>query len=67
MSENPPPAAKLAYSISEAAQQVSLSDDVIRIAIKRGDLAASWPTRTKPVIRATELSRWLDALPTEKP
>lgn len=56
---------KLALTIAEAAEAVAYSDDVIRLAIKRGDLQASY-ANSKPVIRVTELERWLDALPTER-
>lgn len=58
---------KLAYPLSEAAEQVGYSDEVLRLAIRRGELDASYGTSRKPVIRTTELLRWLDALPTEKP
>lgn len=60
-------ATKLAYTLSEAAEQVGYSDEILRQAIRRGELDASYGTVRKPVIRATELVRWLDALPTEKP
>lgn len=55
---------KLAYTISEAAEAVSYSDDVIRLALKRGELRASY-ANSKPVIAAAELQRWLDSLPSE--
>lgn len=57
---------KLAYPLPEAAEQVGYSDEILRKAIRRGELTASYGTGRKPVIRATELLRWLDALPTEK-
>lgn len=55
----------LAYSINDAARVVGYSDDVIRAALRRGDLRGRYGTRTKPVIEATELERWLASLPTE--
>lgn len=57
---------KLAYSISEAAEAIGQSPDTIRRAIARGDLAAKYPN-SKPVILASELSDWLDSLPSEAP
>ena len=61
------PLDKLAYSIPEAADKASYSQDVLRKAIHRGELAAAYGTSSKPVILAEELLRWLKALPTEKP
>lgn len=58
---------RLAYPLPEAAEQVGYSDEILRLAIRRGELDASYGTTRKPVIRATELLRWLDSLPTEKP
>jgi hypothetical protein len=56
---------KLALTIAEAAEAVGYSDDVIRAAMKRGELQASY-ANTKPVIRVTELTRWLESLPSER-
>ena len=55
---------KLALTIDEAAEAASVSDDVIRKAIRRGTLTASYPS-SRPVIRVAELERWLTDLPSE--
>ncbi len=55
---------KLAVTIPEAAELASVSDDIIRLAIRRGTLAASYPSK-RPIIRVVELERWLEELPTE--
>lgn len=57
---------KLAYSIPELADAVSLSVTSIRDAIDRGDLKPKYPNR-KPIIPAVEAQRWLDSLADEKP
>lgn len=57
-------AAKLAYSIPEAADAVGYSETVVKEALGRGDLIPSY-ANTKPVILATELQRWLETLPAE--
>ena len=59
-------APKLAYTIPEAARAVSYSVETIRLALRHGDLRASY-ANTKPVVRASELQRWLDSLPDEEP
>lgn len=58
---------RLALTYDEAAAAVGYSKHVIRDAIDRGELAPSYGAKTKPVIRVTELQRWLDTLPTERP
>ena len=55
---------KLAYTIQEAAIATGYAEDTIKAAIKRGDLIPSY-ANTKPVLRRTELERWLDAMPAE--
>ena len=47
---------KLAYTYTEAAELVGYSDDVLRQAVARGTLRASY-ANSKPVIRAAELRR----------
>lgn len=56
----------LALSIPDAAAAVSVSRDVLQLAIKRGELIAHYPN-SKPLIRLVDLEAWLDSLPTEKP
>lgn len=57
---------KLAYTIAEAAEAVGVSTDVIRRAIRRGDLVASYIT-SRPVIAVSELEAWIAAAPTTSP
>ena len=57
---------KLAYSIEEAAEAAGYSTDTIRRALRNNDLTARY-ANSKPVILATELAEWLEALPTEAP
>lgn len=56
--------AKFAFTIQEAAAAYGVSADVIRAHIKRGELAARYPT-SRPVIDAEELASWFAALPSE--
>lgn len=56
----------LAYRVQDAAKVAGVSPNVIRAAIKRGDLIARYPT-TYPVIEREELQDWLKSRPTEKP
>ena len=55
---------KLAYSIEEAAEATSYSTDTIRKAIRNNDLAVKY-YNTKPIILASELQAWAEALPSE--
>lgn len=55
---------RIALSITEAAQAVGYSPDVIRQAIAAGDLPARYLTGKKPVIRIEDLDAWLLAAPT---
>lgn len=57
---------KLAFSIEEAAAATGYSTDSIRKAIRNNDLAVKY-ANSKPVILATELQEWLEALPSEPP
>lgn len=58
-------AARLAYTIPEAAAAVGLSERTIRDAIRRGDIAPRY-LGSKPIIPAEELHDWLLSLPTER-
>ena len=55
---------KLAFSIEEAAEAVGYSTDTIRRAIRNNDLAVKY-ANTKPIILASELQAWAEALPSE--
>ena len=57
---------KLAFSIEEAAAATGYSTDSIRKAIRNNDLAVKY-ANSKPVILATELQEWLEALPPQPP
>ena len=57
---------KIAFSIEEAAEATGYSTDTIRRALRNSDMTASY-ANSKPVILATELQEWLEALPTEAP
>lgn len=57
---------KVAYSIEEAAEATGYSTDTIRRALRNSDMTARY-ANSKPVILATELTEWLEALPTEAP
>lgn len=56
---------KLAYSIEEAAAATSYSTDTIRRAIRNNDLSVKY-ANSKPVILASELESWLNALPSTR-
>ena len=55
---------KLAFSLAEAAEATGYSIDVIRRAIRKNDLTVRY-ANSKPVVLATELTEWLESLPTE--
>jgi len=57
---------ELSYSIEEAAVATGYSTDSIRKAIRNNDLSVKY-ANTKPVILASELESWLNALPSEPP
>jgi hypothetical protein len=58
-------AARIAYSIPEAAEATGVSESSIRRAIASGDLIASYPT-SKPVIAYDVLVAWIANAPTER-
>jgi len=55
---------KYALNIKNAAEYADVSRDVISAAIKTGDLIAHYPT-SRPVIKVSELEKWIDHTPTE--
>lgn len=57
---------KIAFSIEEAAVATGYSTDTIRRALRNSDMTARY-ANSKPVILATELTDWLQSLPTEAP
>lgn len=59
----------IAYTLEEAAQAVGIGISTLSAAIDGNELVARYvgPKKTKPVIQAKELDRWLDSLPSEKP
>lgn len=57
---------KLSYTYEEAAASTGLSARYIRQLVAAGDIAVKY-AGTKPLIQATELEAWLDALPSEAP
>jgi len=57
---------KLAYSLDEFADAVSLSKEFIRQQIAAGLLTPSY-AGTKPLIMREEGERWLRSLPAERP
>ncbi|GAA1420514.1 hypothetical protein [Agrococcus citreus] len=59
---------KKAYSVQEAAWSVGAGVTTINEAIRNHYLIATYigPKNTKPVIRAADLERWLDAQPNDK-
>ena len=57
---------KIAFTIEEAAEAVGYSTDTVRKAIRNSDLAVKY-YNTKPIILASELQAWAEALPSEPP
>lgn len=57
---------KLALNIDEAAEASGYSVDTIRRAIRTNSLIARY-ANTKPVVLVSELTDWLESLPTESP
>jgi len=55
---------KIAFTIEEAAEAVGYSTDTVRRAIRNSDLAVKY-YNTKPIILASELQAWAEALPSE--
>lgn len=58
--------AKLALNFEEAAEATGYGIDTIRRAVRKNDLIARY-ANSKPVILVTELTAWLESLPTESP
>lgn len=59
---------KFAYSIPEAAEGAGVSVASIRRGIDDGHLAVHYPPPlNKPVILLTDLIRWVENAPTERP
>lgn len=56
---------KIAYSLDEAADAVSLSRTRLQEAINSGDLPVAY-SGIKPIVRALDLDAWVAALPTER-
>lgn len=56
----------LAYTLAGAAAACSVSVDVVRRAVRRGDLAVVYPSH-RPVVLAEELARWIAEAPTTRP
>lgn len=57
---------KIALTFEEAAEASGYSVDTIRRAVRNNDLIARH-ANTKPVILVSELTDWLENLPTEAP
>jgi len=55
----------VSYDVQGAAAATGMSVDVIRRAIRTGDLTAHYPT-SKPLILADDLRAWVTAAPTER-
>ena len=56
----------ICLTVAEAAKEVRLSVDSIQKAIRNNDLAVKY-FGSKPLVPFTELRRWFDGLPDEKP
>lgn len=62
---------RLSYTVADAAETTGLSQDVIRRAIKAGDIAVIYPmvggrTLAKPLIPRAELDAWFRNAATER-
>jgi hypothetical protein len=57
-------AGKLAFNFEEAAEATGYSVDTIRRAVRNNELTARY-ANTKPIVLVSELTAWLEALPTE--
>ena len=55
----------IAYDVKGAAEATGHSVDVVRRAIRSGELTPRYPT-SKPVILADDLRRWVASAPTER-
>ena len=56
---------KLAYTYDQAAAAVGVSARTLRELVARGDLAVKY-VGSKPLILASDLEAWLEALPSER-
>jgi len=56
----------IGLTVDDAAAEVGLSRDSITKAIKNNQLPAKY-FGSKPLVKFTELMRWFDSLPDEKP
>jgi excisionase family DNA binding protein len=59
-------AEKIAYSVAEVSQLISVGRTTIYGAIKNGDLRTNKIGR-RTLVTATSLQMWMDSLPTVKP
>jgi excisionase family DNA binding protein len=57
---------KKAYTIPEAAKVTSVGESTLKDAIDRGDLPKRYPS-SRPIILESDLDKWLESLPTERP
>lgn len=57
--------ARIAYTLTDAAEATGLSERSIADAIRRGDLVAHYPTK-RPQILADDLRDWIASAPTER-
>lgn len=56
---------RLSYNVADAAAAVGVSPDVIRRAVRNGDIPVHYPT-SRPVILRDDLEAWLASTPTER-
>lgn len=56
----------LAYNYDDAAAACGYSVKVLREAVAKNDLFPSY-ANSKPVFLVTELTRWLESLPSDRP
>lgn len=57
---------RISYTIPQAAQAVGCSADVIRTAIRTGQLTPRYITKALRVIEAADLRAWVAGAPTER-
>jgi len=56
----------ISLSYEDAAAVVGVSVDVIRRAVRAGDLVPRYPT-SRPVLLRRDLEEWVESAPTERP
>lgn len=56
---------RLSYNVADAAAATGVSPDVIRRAVRNGDIPVHYPT-SRPVILRADLEAWLASTPTER-